>query len=73
MKTSKLNFIEDLIDTANRSIWKNELAIAYSEGGFSTAATPLNIEATKDIIKRDKEYVIFLEEEYNKEYNANNQ
>lgn len=59
-KTPRALFIEELIVNAQRSIWKNELAIAYSEAGLSTTVTPLNIEATKDIIKRDGEYIEFL-------------
>lgn len=59
MKT-KSKFITELVDNAQTNIWKNELTIKYHEAGLASNATPLNIDAVKEMIKRDQEYIDFL-------------
>lgn len=56
---TKKDFINKLIQDAQENIWKNELAIAYKE--LNDDKSELNIEATKEHIKRDNEYIAFLQ------------
>lgn len=56
---NKNDFIKQLIHDAQLNIWKNELAIAYKE--LNDDKSELNIEATKEHIKRDNEYIAFLQ------------
>ena len=57
---TKKEFIQKLIVDAQTNIWKNELAIAYKESGNQS---DLSVDATKDIIKRDQDYILFLQTE----------
>lgn len=55
-------FIQELIQTAQESIWKNELAMKYTEahGEGTDEEKKLKIEACKHAIKKDTEYIEFL-------------
>lgn len=53
------DFINELISEAQKNIWKNELAIAYKEK--NPDKSELSIKATEEHIKRDKEYIDFLQ------------
>jgi hypothetical protein len=61
---NKKEFVQWLIEEAQKNIWKNELAIEYKKQEIGTSN--LDIEATLDIIKRDTQYVEFLTEELKK-------
>lgn len=62
MKKTFNEYVEELIQTAQESIWKNEMAIEYTntfqEG--TEKDRELKIEACNHAIKRDKEYIEFL-------------
>lgn len=56
---TKNDFINQLINDAQTNIWKNELAIAYKQQNDDKS--DLKIDATEEHIKRDKEYIVFLQ------------
>lgn len=53
-------FLDELKQSAQESIWKNELAIEYAKDN----ASDINIKATEEFIKRDKAYIEFLNTKY---------
>lgn len=62
MAKSKNDFINELIQTAQDSIWKNELALEYTElyGEGTEAEKKLKIDGCNHAIKKDQEYIEFL-------------
>jgi len=59
---NKSDFIQELIQTAQDSIWKNELALKYTElhGEGTDEEKQLKIKACKYAIEKDTEYIEFL-------------
>lgn len=61
MGRTKKDFINELIETAQDSVWKNELALLYSEKfGTDDKDKELKINSCKHAIEKDKEYIDFL-------------
>lgn len=56
----KQRFIEELIKTAQETIWKNELAMSYNEKYGGNDETKR--KACEEAIKKDNEYISFLKE-----------
>lgn len=63
MLVNKKEVIEHLIKNAETNTYKNELVIAYKESGRESDA---DLEMTKEIIKKDTDYLTFLYEELKK-------
>lgn len=62
MEHSKRKFIESLITTAQETIWKNELALAYTEKyGIEGSEKDVKIKACKHALVQDNEYIKFLQ------------
>ena len=62
MEHTKRQFIESLINTAQETIWKNELALAYTEKyGIDGADKEVKIKSCKHALTQDSEYIKFLQ------------
>lgn len=62
METAKRKFIEGLIETAQESIWKNELTKDYVEKFSEGKDKIAKIKSCEHAIKKDMEYISFLRE-----------
>lgn len=62
MGRTKKEFIEELIQTAQDAVWKNELVIAYRQTNPSgdEKKDTVDIKACEHSIEKDKSYIGFL-------------
>lgn len=60
MAKSKEQFIQELIETAQENVWKNELAKLFAQEFGDTADKDVKIKACEHAIKKDLEYIQFL-------------
>lgn len=62
MAKSKREFIQELIDTAQENIWKNELVIKYRQANPSgdEKKDTVDLKACEHSIEKDKAYIDFL-------------
>lgn len=65
MGKTKTEFIEELIQTAQDAVWKNELVIKYRQANPSGDEKKdiVDIKACEHSIEKDKEYIEFLKNE----------
>lgn len=59
----KLTFTKGLIQTAQETIWKNELALAYNEQFGEGKDKEEKEKSALHAIEKDKEYIKFLEKQ----------
>lgn len=61
MAKSKTDFIKELIDTAQETTWKNELAMEYAKQyAPNDKERDEKVKACEYAITKDKEYITFL-------------
>lgn len=64
MVKSKTDFIKELIETAQESTWKNELAMEYAKRfAPNDKERDEKVKACEFAIKKDAEYMDFLKEQ----------
>ena len=62
MEEGKRKFIEKLIETAQESVWKNELARDFAQKFAEGKEKETKIKACEHAIKQDEQYISFLKE-----------
>jgi len=58
---NKKEFIGELIETAQKTMWKNELAIKYNEQFGEGKDKEEKTKSATHAIEQDKQYISFLE------------
>lgn len=59
----KITFIKSLIETAQTTVWKNELALAYNEKFGDGKDKEEKEKSGRHAIEKDLAYIKFLEEQ----------
>lgn len=59
----KITFIKGLIQTAQETIWKNELALEYNEKFGEGKDKEEKAKSAAHAIEKDKQYIAWLQEQ----------